>query len=262
MAENMIPKIIHYVWLSDDPIPPKIQVCMDSWKRVLPEYEIKCWNKRNFDTDSIPWVMEACREKKWAFACDYIRLSVLYTEGGLYLDSDVLIKKSFDQYLGYDFFTSVEYHPAIFEQQGGKLLLNSDGLPINTSVPIPGIGIQAAILGGIKGHSYLKFCLDYYTHRSFINADGSHSDKEIAPTLFAQAAEYFGFKYIDKIQYLRENMLILPSAVFASTRELETEESVAVHCCAGSWRIPMEKGIVVRFKNKIKNIFKSVPGDF
>ena len=29
----MIPKIIHYVWLSNDPFPEKIQLCITSWKK-------------------------------------------------------------------------------------------------------------------------------------------------------------------------------------------------------------------------------------
>lgn len=256
----MIPKIIHYVWLSGDEVPENIQVCIDSWKRVMPEYEIKCWNMKNFDIRSSPWVMEACKEKKWAFACDYIRLFVLYTEGGVYLDSDVLIKKSLDPYLAYDFFTSVEFHPTIFEEQNGELLLTRDGSPKDPSVRIPGIGIQAAILGGVKGHSYLKSCLQYYANRHFVNVDGSYSDIEIAPTIFAKSAEGFGFKYLDEIQHLDGNMLILPSSVFASTRELGTDKSVAVHCCAGSWRVAEKGSISDRVKNSIKKIVISVFG--
>ena len=36
----MIPKLIHLCWLSGDPYPPKIQFCIDSWKKHLPDYEI------------------------------------------------------------------------------------------------------------------------------------------------------------------------------------------------------------------------------
>ncbi len=95
---EMIPKIIHYCWLSSEPYPEKIQNCIDSWKKILPDYEIKLWNMNNFDINSIDFVKEACSVKKWAFASDYIRLYALYNYGGIYLDSDVLIKKIWINY--------------------------------------------------------------------------------------------------------------------------------------------------------------------
>ena len=45
----MIPKIIHYCWLSGDPFPESIQRCIDSWKRVLPDYEIVLWDTKRFN---------------------------------------------------------------------------------------------------------------------------------------------------------------------------------------------------------------------
>ena len=83
----MIPKIIHYCWLSNDPFPEKIQMCIDSWKKVMPDYELKLWDTHNFDIEnSTPYVKEAFANRKWAFVADYIRLYALYTEGGIYLD--------------------------------------------------------------------------------------------------------------------------------------------------------------------------------
>lgn len=66
----MIPKIIHYCWLSNDPMPAELKRCIKSWKRKLPDYKIKKWDTHNFDIYSIPFVAEACKMRKWAFACD------------------------------------------------------------------------------------------------------------------------------------------------------------------------------------------------
>ena len=85
----MIPKIIHYCWLSNDPIPSNIQHYMDSWKKYLPDYEFIHWNFDKFDKSSSRWVSEAFDNKKYAFAADYIRLYALYHYGGIYLDMDV-----------------------------------------------------------------------------------------------------------------------------------------------------------------------------
>lgn len=112
----MIPKVIHYCWLSGDPFPSNIKACMDSWKKVMPDYEWKVWNTENFDVNSVPYVREAFEKRKWAFAADYIRMYALYTEGGIYLDSDVKILKPFDDFLSYSFFSSLEYHPSQIEK--------------------------------------------------------------------------------------------------------------------------------------------------
>lgn len=85
----MIPKKIHFCWLSGDEFPPLIQYCIDTWEKVLPDYEIILWDTKRFDINSIAWVKEAFEAKKYAFAADYIRLYAVYTEGGIYLDSDV-----------------------------------------------------------------------------------------------------------------------------------------------------------------------------
>ena len=69
----MISKVIHLCWLSGDPYPEKIKKCIDSWKRVLPDYEIMLWDTKRFDLDSSIWVKQAFEAKKYAFAADYIR---------------------------------------------------------------------------------------------------------------------------------------------------------------------------------------------
>ena len=85
----MIPKIIHWCWLSGDPYPPKIQACLDTWKKVLPDYEIILWDTNRFDVNSTPWTKQAFEVKKYPFVADYIRLYAIYNYGGIYLDSDV-----------------------------------------------------------------------------------------------------------------------------------------------------------------------------
>jgi mannosyltransferase OCH1-like enzyme len=232
----MIPKKIHLCWLSGDKIPLFLLKCINSWKRVMPEYEIIYWDKKKFNIESIPFVHEACSKKKWAFAADYIRLYAIYTEGGIYFDSDVLLMKKLDEFLVYDFFSAVEYHPQIFDKFKGEQFLNSDGTSKHQRTPIPGIGIQAAVLGGIKGHPFFKNGMDYYKDKRFILNDGSLNDRWIAPAIYAITAEKYGFKYIDKLQRLRKNMLILPSKCIAPTPDLASDESYAIHYCEGSWR--------------------------
>ena len=114
----MIPKKIHYCWLSNDPFPKKIRKCMDTWQQTHPDYEIIRWSTQNFDINAVPYVKEAYDARKWAFAADYIRMYALYTQGGIYLDSDVMLLKRFDDFLDNSFFSCMEYHPIQIEKCG------------------------------------------------------------------------------------------------------------------------------------------------
>ena len=105
---DKIPKIIHFVWLGGKEKPDYLVKNLESWKKCCPDYEIKEWNEKNFDINSNRYLKEAYENKKWAFASDYIRLKVVYDEGGIYLDTDVELFKSFDNFLSADFFTNFE----------------------------------------------------------------------------------------------------------------------------------------------------------
>ena len=92
----MIPKTIHYCWFGRNQLPPLAIKCIESWKRYLPDYEIKEWNEDNFDVNIIPYTREAYAVKKYAFVSDYARFWILYKYGGLYFDTDVEIIKPLD----------------------------------------------------------------------------------------------------------------------------------------------------------------------
>lgn len=93
MKNEVIPQIIHYCWFGNNPKPAAMLRYIESWKKFLPNYEIKEWNETNFDIDCCPYVQEAYQEKKYAFVSDYARLYALYHHGGVYLDTDVEVMK-------------------------------------------------------------------------------------------------------------------------------------------------------------------------
>lgn len=95
----MIPKIIHYIWIGKNPLPKEMQECLDSWKRYMPEYELKCWDDSTLGEFSNVFMNEALEEHKFAFASDVIRLYVIYKYGGIYMDTDVMVYKSFNPLL-------------------------------------------------------------------------------------------------------------------------------------------------------------------
>ena len=55
----MIPKIIHYCWFGGKPLPESAIKCINSWRKFLPDYEIKEWNENNYDVSKNSYMQEA-----------------------------------------------------------------------------------------------------------------------------------------------------------------------------------------------------------
>ncbi len=104
----LIPKRIHYMWLGRKQIPANLQKCIDSWKKYCPDYEIIQWNEDNYDIAKHKYMQEAYENKAYGFVPDYARLDILYRHGGIYVDTDVEIKKSLDPLLKQEAFCGVE----------------------------------------------------------------------------------------------------------------------------------------------------------
>ncbi|MDR2342965.1 MAG: hypothetical protein LBD86_00355 [Spirochaetaceae bacterium] len=132
----MIPKIIQYCRLSDDPIPEDYKRCMATWKQKLPDYELMRWDTKRFDVNSVIWVKQAFEVKLYACASDYIRLYAVYKHGGIYLDMDMEIVKQFDDLLRLDLMLAYENHISK--------------------------NIEAGCFGAAKGHPYIKKCMEYF----------------------------------------------------------------------------------------------------
>ena len=136
----MIPKVIHYCWFGNSPLPPLAQKCIASWKKYLPDYEIKEWNESNFNVNIIPYTREAYQAKKYAFVSDYARFWILYKYGGLYFDIDVEVIKSLDDIIARGPFMGCERDDSVAPGLG--LGVNPGlGLGVN-----PGLGLYSDIL--------------------------------------------------------------------------------------------------------------------
>ncbi|MDO4186078.1 MAG: glycosyltransferase [Bacteroidales bacterium] len=104
----MIPKVIHYCWFGGKPKPKDVEYCLSTWRKFCPDYTIKEWNEGNFDVHINRYCEEAYANKKWAFVSDVARLYALIHEGGIYMDTDVEVVKSFDDLLGCKAFLGFE----------------------------------------------------------------------------------------------------------------------------------------------------------
>ena len=138
--------------MSGDPFPSDIQKCIDSWKRILPDYEIWLWDTKRFDLSTSVWVTEAYDKKKYAFCADYIRMYALFNYGGVYLDSDVEVLRSFNDLLTLPYFIGYESKQYF----------------------------EAAVIGAEKGNPFIGDVLAYYKDRHFVKENGS-LDIQIMP---------------------------------------------------------------------------------
>jgi hypothetical protein len=254
----MIPKKIHYCWLSKGKMPKNAKKCIKTWHKILPEYEFILWDTDRFDINSIPYVKQAYESRKWAFAADYIRLYAVYNEGGIYLDTDVYMLKSFNNLLNYNFFSSLERDLTTVppgSDYANSIIKNENYAGNRDLKRIEGFGVQAAVFGACKGNSFLKDCMDWYEKNNYILPDGRpiESSGLVAPDIYAFIMQKYGFKYKSGFQQLDDNMVILPADHFPN-HIYKTDNAYAVHLCDNSWANP---GLIKRIKknNFIRFIF-------
>ena len=104
----MIPRIIHYCWFGRGQMPESALKCLESWHQHMPDWEYMLWDEDSFDLSLYPYAREAYEARKFAFVSDVARLYALKEYGGVYLDTDVLVYRSFDPLLDYPAFAGFE----------------------------------------------------------------------------------------------------------------------------------------------------------
>lgn len=104
----MIPKIIHYCWFGRGEMPQLAKDCIASWHKFMPDWDYKLWNEDNFDVNCTSYSKEAYEAGKFAFVSDVARLYAVKNEGGVYLDVDFEVYKSFEPLLKYHAFAGFE----------------------------------------------------------------------------------------------------------------------------------------------------------
>lgn len=214
----MIPKVINYCWFGRNPLPESAVKCINSWKKFLPDYEIKEWNEDNFDVNIIPYTQEAYTSKKYAFVSDYARFWILYNFGGLYFDTDVEIIKSIDDIVERGPFMGVEVEAT----SRGKTPLVAPGLGLGVN---PGLGLY-------------KELLDYYEPLHFWDKDGKPNEITIVHhTTNVLVAN--GLQPVNEIQYVA-GIWIYPKEYFNplndNTGVLKiTDNTRSIHWYSKTW---------------------------
>ena len=231
-----IPKIIHYCWVGGNPKPQSVLYCVESWKRCCPDYEIREWNETNYDFTKNEYMRQAYEARKWGFVPDYARLDIVYEHGGIYLDTDVEMVRSFDHLLENACFFG-------FEDTGdGEYFVNC------------GHGF-----GAVAHHEAIRNARDLYEHLSFTNADGS---------LNLLASPYYTTQSLRQLGLVQENrdqelpgIQVYASDVFCPknfrTGKLrQTARTVSIHHFTASWvdeKIKAEMAHQQKIKNQFGN---------
>lgn len=233
----MIPKIIHYCWLSGDAYPEDVRACIRSWKKHLPSYEVVLWDRNRFDINSSAWVKEAFESGKYAFAADYIRIYALYNYGGIYLDSDVEVLKPFDDLLELPYFLGKENTPS---------------------------GIEAATMGFGKGHPLMALLLKQYEDRHFRSGIGKFETVPLPYLIRSCIDENFRYVSIPDVgsfDYGGDAISVLPTDYFSpkdyKTRVLNvTGNTYSIHHFSGSWTA--NKGFLEKARNTLRALKNSL----
>ena len=206
----MIPKIIHYCWFGRNPLPQLAVKCIESWKKYCPDYEIKEWNEDNFDLNYNDYVREAYEARKWAFITDVVRLYALYTEGGIYMDTDVEVLKPLDNLLQYEAVS---------------------GFETETRIPT---GLMACR----EGHPLFEELLHEYDGIHFKRPDGS-LDLTTNVTRITNTCSKYGFIPNNTLQTVK-SFTLLPKDYLcpkdSQTKVINiTPNTLTIHHFDGSW---------------------------
>ena len=200
----MIPKIIHYCWFGRNPKPQKVIEYIETWKKFCPGYEIKEWNEENFDVNMMPYTSEAYKMKRFAFVSDVCRMYALAKFGGIYFDTDIEVKRSFDNLLSLPSFLGKE-------------------MPFKLST---------AVIGAEPHVRWVEAFLSTYESKHFIWSSGKLNTLENTALLTTFFNKNYP-KYFDEVTIFEIDYF---SAKLYSNNEYNiTENTYSVHHFSGSW---------------------------
>lgn len=242
----MIPKIIHYIWLGDRPMPPALADNIEEWKKILPSYQFLRWGDETLSLINSTFVNEAIAAEKWAFASDVIRLWVLYNYGGVYLDTDVILKKDFSHVLNHSAFIGRE---TCLQIRGRRTEYD----------------LTSYCLGAEKGSPFIYRCLSYYKDRHFIlSTNGSlpvdlRLDIRNASEIFARMAASYGYNPSARASSAQtcDMLAVLPKSIL---------DDYCSHLSLGSWREqqPKQEEYTIGYKIRwrVERVISTVLGWF
>lgn len=200
----MIPKIIHYCWFGRGDYPEKVRYCIESWKKFLPDYELRLWNEDTFDVKSSVFTEQAYAAKKYAFVSDYVRIYALKNCGGIYLDTDIEVLKSFNDLLD------------------NSVVLGTDD-----------VGELTAFMASCAEHPFFCDALQLYDNMSFLDENGKMNE-QVNNLWLKDILRRYGYKQKNVSQKIKNGIVIYPCNFFhakslISGKLLVDEKTYCIH---------------------------------
>lgn len=208
--------------------------CLASWRRYLPDYEIRRWDESNFDVGAHPYTKDAYSAGLYAFVSDYARFKILYENGGVYFDTDVEVVKPLDDIIG----------------KGPFMGFESDGTKAPLAVN-PGLG-----LGAEPGMELYSEILRRYDDIPFFDEAGNRNQYSMIP-MVTDLLVSDGLVGDGGIEHVA-GVDIYPPEWFnpfddATGRLLRTVNTRTVHWYSKSW-MPKENPLIVKVKRLARRI--------
>ena len=232
----MIPKRIHYCNFGEMEQSPLLEFCRNSWLKYLPDYEIIEWNEHNFDIYTNRFVREAYKCKKYAFVSDYARCYALYWEGGIYLDTDVEVLKSFNDLLVHKSFIGLEDKDMV----------------------------STAVIAAEAGTDWLMDVMEYYNHRPFI-LGYMKWDNKANPAIITPILKEKGLFNTNMDDH--DELVIYPVEYFCANsydnknRPFPTHKTYCIHHFNASWTDNRRERHRNRWKRGFRRVFGRTLGE-
>ncbi len=131
----MIPRIIHYIWFGNQAKKPAERIAR--WEAALPDWEFREWTEADLDINKYPYVKIAYDMKRYGICIDPFRPYILYTHGGVWLDTDVEVHKDLSVFLDCDLLVGCHHR----------------------------IGVSLGVLGTSPGNPVMKKSMEWYDNR-------------------------------------------------------------------------------------------------
>jgi mannosyltransferase OCH1-like enzyme len=165
------------------------------------------WNEYNCDVTENIYIETAYNRGKWAFVADFFRFKILYENGGIYLDTDMMIYKSLDSFLNYDTFFGIESYQYV----------------------------NGSIIGSKLGAEVIRLMQKSYTEDKY-----NKGNVIIVERITDILQRYYSLKLTGETQYLSDNIAVFSPNIF--TINVSDGNCMAEHLYDASWTVSNSSG--------------------
>ena len=185
IAKNIIPRLIHLLWVGDSPEPEHFYKNVDIWHKLMPSWEIHVWLNKDINTTEFPEEIVNLLNTVTSGIqkADIMKYFILEKYGGLYVDAGMI--------------PNISLEPLITNFGSTELIVYHDSIMIENYVHTNFIGIS-------KNHPIMKKASDLC-----YNVEVNTLDRHLktGPGLFGKA---IGLSAIhnEKVSIMKKNPFI------------------------------------------------------